>query len=381
MKYLILDEINSFQCIGSDCPYTCCANWGIGIDADSVNYYRSVDGKFGERLRNSIVTKGELNFFLLHNGRCPFLNNDSLCDIYINLGEENMCTTCKTYPRKNWTYGDLTFIGKNISCPEVARILFEAKSPLQFSFTEDNSIPNEEIDWSLFNLYVSGMTTSIEILQNQELDFSDRMRALLLFNYYFQNHLNSGKDCAELFDLFSSTTSILELMESIHHIATIYHSRFALFITIAQNISLISDNMPITDYLSQGIEFLNEPQEIIPEKLWHYTLQSDNGINLSHIHEQYSVYYLSMYYMSSMSNKQPYNFIIQFFALFYLQNCFEAFIFQKEKKPLILSKIIEIYTRTARVYEHSYKNKNLETTFSILEKNEMVSLPFLFSLI
>lgn len=28
-----------------------------------------------------------------------------------------------------------------------------------------------------------------------------------------------------------------------------------------------------------------------------------------------------------------------------------------------------------------FKNKNLETTFSILEKNEMTSLPFLLSLI
>ena len=34
--------------------------------------------------------------------------------IYINLGEGHMCTTCKVYPRKNWVYGDITFVGKYI---------------------------------------------------------------------------------------------------------------------------------------------------------------------------------------------------------------------------------------------------------------------------
>lgn len=73
-----------------------------------------------------------------------------------------MCTTCKVYPRKNWSYGDITFVGKYISCPEVARILFEADSPLPFSFSENSSICNEEVDWTVFNLYVKEMTTSIE---------------------------------------------------------------------------------------------------------------------------------------------------------------------------------------------------------------------------
>ena len=98
MKYLILDELNSFQCIGSDCPYTCCANWKIAIDAESMNFYRNVEGEFGEKLKNSIRTEDGFSFFSLQEGRCPFLNPQSLCDIYIQLGEANMCSTCKTYP-------------------------------------------------------------------------------------------------------------------------------------------------------------------------------------------------------------------------------------------------------------------------------------------
>ena len=58
-----------------------------------------------------------------------------------------------------------------------------------------------------------------------------------------------------------------------------------------------------------------------------------------------------MYYMNFFQKKQPYRFMVQFFALFYLQNCFEAFVYSGNKGKLTFSDIIEIYTRTARTYE------------------------------
>lgn len=381
MKYLILDDLNSFECIGSECTYTCCANWNISIDPKSTEYYHNVEGPLGEKLKKNIVVRNETNFFKLKEGRCPFLNEQSLCDIYVNLGKDHMCTTCKVYPRKNWSYGDLTFIGKHISCPEIARILFTSPSPLSFSFSEDLSIPNSNFDWTIFNQYIKGMTISIEILQNHELIFSNRMRALLLFNYYFQNHLNSGRDCTELFDLFSSATSILQLIEHLSHTTTNGNSRIALFLAIAQNIKQILDNDPIIESLSFGINFLKTIKLTNPKQLWEFQNQSDNNINFPHIHEQYGVYYIAMYYMDSIKDKLPFRCITQFFILFYLQNCFELFAYKENKENLSLSKIIDIYTRTARVYEHSNKNYNLQTTFSLLEEKDMTSLAFLLSLI
>lgn len=49
MKYLILDDLNSFQGIGSKCSYTCCKDWQVRIDSISEKYYRNVKGKFGEK--------------------------------------------------------------------------------------------------------------------------------------------------------------------------------------------------------------------------------------------------------------------------------------------------------------------------------------------
>ena len=46
MKYLALDDLNSFKCIGSKCKYTCCKGWEISIDSETMDFYHNVSGKF-----------------------------------------------------------------------------------------------------------------------------------------------------------------------------------------------------------------------------------------------------------------------------------------------------------------------------------------------
>lgn len=150
---------------------------------------------------------------------------------------------------------------------------------------------------------------------------------------------------------------------------------------MAQNISKITANQPINKYLDLGIDFLQKQDTKEIEQFWNYKNYSIDKVDIEHIHEQYGVYYIFMYYMNFFEKKQPYRFMVHFFALFYLQNCFETVTYSNKKGQLAFSDIIEIYTRTAHVYEYSSNNENLETTFSILEKNEMTSLPFLLSLI
>lgn len=224
------------------------------------------------------------------------------------------------------------------------------------------------------------MTTSIEILQNHELEFSVRMRAVLLFNYYFERYINSDSDCTELFDMFSSTDSILALTEKINHLDTNYNSRMKLLLVILE-ISKIIDYPSISEYLSLGRNLLQNQNMENLGQLWTYKNCMENEIDMDHIHEQYGVYYISMYYMNFFKDKQPYKFIVQFFTLFYLQSCFEVLMYNKNKGQLMLADVIEVYTKTAHAYEHSLNNEKLETTFSVLEKNEMTSLAFLLSLV
>ncbi|MBP3199106.1 MAG: flagellin lysine-N-methylase, partial [Butyrivibrio sp.] len=109
MKYLELETFTDFKCVGSECPFTCCAGgWRIIIDKETDKYYKSVTGDFGDRLNSSIKEeKGDSCFVLTEEGRCSFLNKDNLCDIYMNLGEEHLCYTCTVYPRYFFVVGDI----------------------------------------------------------------------------------------------------------------------------------------------------------------------------------------------------------------------------------------------------------------------------------
>ena len=97
MIYTFPHYYNHFKCTASGCPDTCCAGWGIMIDSASLKKYRDMDGPFGSRLHNSIHWKE--GSFKQYHGRCAFLNEENLCDLYSEAGPEYLCRTCRAYPR------------------------------------------------------------------------------------------------------------------------------------------------------------------------------------------------------------------------------------------------------------------------------------------
>ena len=76
----------AFRCIGSDCTENCCIGWEIDVDEDSLAYYETVPGDFGERfarehLRLRTSRPGEAAHFRLDaEERCPLLNDCNLCE-------------------------------------------------------------------------------------------------------------------------------------------------------------------------------------------------------------------------------------------------------------------------------------------------------------
>ncbi|MBQ7432899.1 MAG: flagellin lysine-N-methylase [Lachnospiraceae bacterium] len=127
---------DAFRCIGSACTDTCCAGWEIDIDDVSYERYMELKGAFKQRLLAQIGTDGTSHFFRLQEGqRCPFLNQDNLCDIFIEAGEDYLCDICTEHPRfYNW-YGDYTEVGLGMCCEEAQRLMLESETPLTFVVT------------------------------------------------------------------------------------------------------------------------------------------------------------------------------------------------------------------------------------------------------
>lgn len=123
---------NRFQCIGSACSDNCCIGWEIDIDKHTNEVYQLLEGTFGERLRSSVITNDNDTHFVMEKERCPFLNDDNLCDIIITLGEDKICEICREHPRFYEWFGELTEAGLGLCCEEAARLLFENNQPIVF---------------------------------------------------------------------------------------------------------------------------------------------------------------------------------------------------------------------------------------------------------
>ena len=138
MLLRIPDFYDSFHCIGGECPDNCCIGWELDIDDDTYEYYRSVKGPFGERLRASMSgaekssENGSVSFRLQVDGRCPFLNAENLCDICLELGPDALCRICTDYPRYSFEWGDAIEKSLTLSCPEAGRLLFLNDIPVHF---------------------------------------------------------------------------------------------------------------------------------------------------------------------------------------------------------------------------------------------------------
>lgn len=149
MIYEKPDYFDSFHCIADKCPDTCCIGWEVDVDDESVEYYQTdVDGSIGEKLKSvmHIFDEEELNdhapgeaasFPLKEDGRCPFLDDNHLCELYSALGEEGFCQTCREYPRYYGEACDYEQWDLSLSCPEVARIFLQSDKPVTYIRTED----------------------------------------------------------------------------------------------------------------------------------------------------------------------------------------------------------------------------------------------------
>ena len=194
----------SFHCVAGNCEDTCCAGWEIDIDDKSYEYYKNVPGDFGKRLRDNIQKyQDEENtayeshgFILKKDRRCPFLNQEGLCDLYIELGEEALCDVCTDTPRNFMEYGGEREISISASCPEAARLIYGKKEPHVFvTRMEEGELDvvesGEEMEfaWRIRE----ARDRAVRILQNREFSITERVAQFLHFSEEVQNCLNDNE--------------------------------------------------------------------------------------------------------------------------------------------------------------------------------------------
>lgn len=181
MKIIYPDYYKNFNCIADRCEDTCCAGWEIVVDSASASLYKTADGSIGDRLRCEMKTDCDGDIvFALDNGRCPFLNQRNLCDIYSELGEDSLCRTCKMFPRFIEEYGATRETGLGLACPEAARIIvnYKGERVLLSEINDEVPLPNDIDPETYFNL-LSLRKQIFSVIDDSSLPFESRLLKML----------------------------------------------------------------------------------------------------------------------------------------------------------------------------------------------------------
>lgn len=175
MKIYAPDYYNDFECIKDKCNHSCCIGWEIDIDKDTLEKYKKIDGPFAERLKNNIINDDNSYFKLGLDNRCPFLNEDNLCDIYIELGKDFLCQICSDHPRFRNFFDTRTEIGIGMCCEASAEIILTHKPKMTLIPISENNNCEHEDEEVFFNL----RKKAFDIIQNRDICVDKRIENLI----------------------------------------------------------------------------------------------------------------------------------------------------------------------------------------------------------
>lgn len=337
-KVLSIDYYDEFQCIGNKCEDHCCKDWSITVDRKSyVKYQKLPASEFKNKLSGHInrnrrakndYAYGKIN---LIEKKCPMLSGDRLCEIYSKLGPENMCYTCRIYPRVFNQVDDILEQSLSVSCIEAARNLLLREDPIEFNLevkevSEINLIRQVKTNTvkNISHRYFNEIRQfAIGLIQNRKFTIENRLAILGLFIKKIEE--NDNLDIA-IEDIIYNFNNVIEagqydgLVEALVNEKTV--DAQLEFLTQLNNIILskkINNERFLLNFdkVSEGLQLRSgEGEEIKSAFLKSLDNSYRNFISkYEHIYENYLVCYMfkTMFPVSDKSMMDTYlSLIVQF---------------------------------------------------------------------
>lgn len=211
MKIVKPTFYKNFKCIAGDCPDSCCQGWEVDADSDSLEYYKTLDNSLEIKKRiDSVLSKDEFDntiFTLAPKKRCPFLNDENLCDMHIAIGGEHTPYTCRTFPRFIYDFGATREIGISFSCPVASDMMYNTES-FDFETDVNSDLPTlNDIDAEKYFLLYKGRAEAYKIAKDKNKSIRERLNDLLDLGVLLQEKLfpyDEGGDDIAFFDVFKN---------------------------------------------------------------------------------------------------------------------------------------------------------------------------------
>jgi len=192
MRIRVPDYYKQFHCLAGACPHSCCEKWEVVIDEESVCLYQQVPGALGEKLRDAMKEDEEGDVcFPLNGGRCPFLDDENLCEIHRQLGEQATSITCQEHPRFTEDYGPFREVSLSASCPAANALLLGSEERLHFVDIETDEAGEEGDPWLEGLLPLRDRM--LELLSDRTMPPHQRLRQFLLLAAEAQQYLDEDE--------------------------------------------------------------------------------------------------------------------------------------------------------------------------------------------
>ena len=376
MKIRKPDYFKYFNCIADKCEDTCCAGWGIVIDDKSYEKYMNLESAFGDVLRSKIVEDEGDKVFLLNGDRCSFLNEDNLCEIYNNIGEDGLCYTCRQYPRYLEEFGSLREIGISLSCPEACRIILNQKEKVRFELEEVEEEVSSYNDINA-NLYINLMQIRkivLSIIQDRSINIDIRGSIVLLFINEVQEKIDSNEisSIKDITNKYLDKDYINEVIENINKYKSkkdIKYTNMKNILNTFKNLKHIKPNdiLGIDDVLRYFFQSVNDRELYFKNYNDFNEYYKDNEYKF----EQILVYYIYRYFLKSVFDYDAIG-KIKFAIVSYIMIKELSAIRFLENREFIDSDLVYIAHTYSKDIEHL--EENVEKLQELFETEEFFAL-------
>lgn len=368
MLYTFPDYYKEFHCIADKCEDTCCAGWQIVIDKKALNKYKKIKGDFRKRMLLSVDWL-QGTFRQDKDKRCAFLNENNLCDLYLNQGEGGFCKTCREYPRHIEEFEGVREITLSISCPEAARILLNRKDKVTFvSYERDGEEEFEDFDPFLFSILEDARKGMISILQNREIPIGERVVLVLGMAHDMQGRMNRQEmfDCFTVMDKYSSQKALDFVKEYLgkKEVRKQGYELAPVMFCHLNELELLRNEWGVLLQETEDLLYrdMNEYTVIRDEFSAYCRTDEETEIHL----EQLLVYFLFTYFPGAVYDGEIYAKVQ--LAVYCVWMIYELWMARwlKNEKTLDLEEMTELVYRFSREVEHS--DLNLKAVEKIMEK-------------
>lgn len=385
MKIRVPDYYKDFKCIADKCEDTCCAGWEVDVDDDSYEYYKTVTGPFGDRIKSVMVppTEEEEACFTLNNGRCPFLNDSNLCDLYTELGEDKLCDTCTNYPRFIEEYGSLREIGIALSCKTAGELILKSDRKVTFELTENDEMVStyNDIDPELYMMLMASRKTAFDIAQNRDFDIITRYCLVLEYAKDIQEMIDKGT-LSKIMNVKNNYSSEDYLRERTKTFNILHNEEYTRYSYIYEYLKIFDDfeiiNKSWTDMVNHEKEYMYEQSSDEEYKL-RYNRFEQYYHEKEYEYEQLLVYFIFRYYLKAVNDDDVFSKVKMAVVSFLIIKDLDVLRFCDNEGSLSFEEQVDIMHIYSREIEHSYEN--FEKLSLMLSEDERFSYHVLISLL